>query len=163
MYKDVRIVISELEEEDIKGEEEIFDEFENVFEFPESTLYLASRIYEIIAGPDWGKQSKTVGKWRKQIIPLLSMCKVIEEVTRVKLPMLEEKTKGVIFDIYGSSFLYIIAYPKRIRDYLKNEKTSGNIKAITEYKRMGEILLFRQYVHSLTIVMTYHMKYVKNV
>lgn len=101
MYKDVRIAISELEDQDKKGEEEIFDEFERTFEMPETTLYQASRIYEIVAGTDWGKESKTASKWRKQIVSLLSMCKLTEEIIRVKLPILHEKTRGVVFDIYG--------------------------------------------------------------
>jgi hypothetical protein len=102
MYRDVRILISELEEEDLKGEEEIFDEFENAFDFPEPTLYLASRVYEVVAGPDWGKQSKTASKWRKKVISLTSMCKLTEEVIRIKLPMLREKTRGIIYNLYGT-------------------------------------------------------------
>lgn len=40
----------------------------------------------------------------------------------------------------------MIGYPKRLRDYLGKEKTSFNIKTTSEYKRMGEILAFEQYI-----------------
>eukprot|EP00826_Nyctotherus_ovalis_P027494 TRINITY_DN2148_c0_g1_i9.p5 TRINITY_DN2148_c0_g1~~TRINITY_DN2148_c0_g1_i9.p5 ORF type:complete len:111 (+),score=16.17 TRINITY_DN2148_c0_g1_i9:308-640(+) len=106
MYRDVRTVVSELEEEDIRGEEQVFDDFEGVFDCPELLLYPATRIYEVVAGPRWGRDMKNIGKWRKLIVCLLSLCKLTEEVIKVKLPKLEEVTRGVMFDIYGTVFLF---------------------------------------------------------
>jgi hypothetical protein len=68
-----------------------------------------------------------------------------EGIIRLKLPFLQEKTKGVVFDIYGYLLPNSIGYPKRIRDYLTKEKISSNIKPTGEYRRMGEILIFEQY------------------
>jgi hypothetical protein len=57
MYSDVKSVISKLEEEDIKGEEEML---ESIFDTPESALYPGTRIYEVVAGREWGKSWKFI-------------------------------------------------------------------------------------------------------
>eukprot|EP00826_Nyctotherus_ovalis_P063859 TRINITY_DN9363_c0_g9_i1.p2 TRINITY_DN9363_c0_g9~~TRINITY_DN9363_c0_g9_i1.p2 ORF type:complete len:147 (+),score=46.39 TRINITY_DN9363_c0_g9_i1:320-760(+) len=144
MYRDMQTAIAALEEEDIKGEEAVFDEFEYALWSSETTLCQATRIYEVVAGAAWGKCGRKASRWRRVVVSLLSLCKLSEEIIRLKLPMLEKKTKGVKFDIYGC-FFFILGYPKRIRDYLAAEKTSSNIKDISEYRRMGEILAFEQY------------------
>lgn len=90
-----------MEDEDIRGEETMFDDFECALWSSETALCQATRIHEVVAGPAWGKEGKVASRWRKVVVALLSMCKLSEDVIRLKLPMLEEKTKGVKFDIYG--------------------------------------------------------------
>ena len=135
------MIVTNLTEQSITGDEEIFEKFWNVVDEFHESLFPATKIYEAVAGKDWGRSRTRASKWRKQVICIIAMCKLIEDVIKIKLPLLQEKAKGIIHKIYSKLFNNL-EYPKRIREYLAKETDFSNIKIVSKYRRMGEILAF---------------------
>jgi hypothetical protein len=78
-----------------------------------------------------------VSVWKRRVLSLTAMCKLLEEIIQVKLPGLPEANNRLPLNSFE--------YSTPVLKYLHNETISANNKAMTEYKRMSEILLFEQY------------------
>ena len=111
MYEQIKLIANNLREEDIEGDEYIFNDFINCIKHFDNTLYPATEIYRVVAGEDWGTTRNYAKYWRKIILCTVSTCKVIEKLIREKLPMLQEQTKGIMNDIYGI-YSIILRSPK---------------------------------------------------
>jgi len=89
-----------LSNEDVGEEKEIFCRYKHILGHFNNELFPATRIYEVVVGPYWGKYGGVAGKWRHIILSMLSLCKLIESSIKLKLPLFKEKTFGLAFDIY---------------------------------------------------------------
>eukprot|EP00826_Nyctotherus_ovalis_P063899 TRINITY_DN9369_c0_g1_i27.p2 TRINITY_DN9369_c0_g1~~TRINITY_DN9369_c0_g1_i27.p2 ORF type:complete len:150 (+),score=17.78 TRINITY_DN9369_c0_g1_i27:191-640(+) len=98
--------------------------------------------------------------WKRSILSSLSTCRLLENLIQIKLPALQDIAKALYAhsitsdsdtdfasrnlwgaDVGGRGW-------RRIAEYLKSETGWGN-GGMSEYRRMGEMLAFEQYVEWL--------------
>ena len=145
MYHELKLIIQQLTENDIIGDEGIFESFMNFIDKYDNNIFPATNLYEIITGQNWGIKRNLAKHWRKKIVSIISMCKLNEGIMKLKFPGLIKKNKNHIHDIY-SKLVYILEYSKRIRKYLATEVDFVNVKSTPEYRRLGKLLVLEKYV-----------------
>eukprot|EP00826_Nyctotherus_ovalis_P049585 TRINITY_DN6008_c0_g1_i13.p1 TRINITY_DN6008_c0_g1~~TRINITY_DN6008_c0_g1_i13.p1 ORF type:complete len:131 (+),score=21.72 TRINITY_DN6008_c0_g1_i13:240-632(+) len=125
-------IIMEMREEIPIGEKEAFGKLEKVMTVYWRTPFPVSKVYELITEIHW--QLSKAKSWKKKVVCTISLCKLHENILKLRLPLLLKKSN--LKDIYE--------YSQRTIKYLNKEASLASAKVICEYRRMGEILMFER-------------------